>query len=182
MGWIKIDRQLKDHWIWTGEKFTRGQAWVDLLMLTNWEDATMVFNGQITHVERGQLMTTIGFLAKRWRWSENKVRRYLADLKAEGMVRTNGRPNGRANGRANGTLITIEKYTLFQDGRRTDGRADGRPNERPNGRQKKKNKEEIKNARARGSEDEPAAAIEEVEAEGMPDWFKEQMEGTFGKM
>ena len=182
MGWIKIDRQLKDHWIWTGEKFTRGQAWVDLLMLANWEDATMVFNGQITHVERGQLMTTIGFLAKRWMWSENKVRRYLADLRAEGMVRTNGRPNGRANGRANGTLITIEKYAFFQDGRRTDGRADGRANERPNGRQKKKNKEEIKNARARGSSEDPDAALEEVDAEGMPDWFKEQVEGTFGKM
>ena len=149
MGWIKIDRQLKDHWIWTGEKFTRGQAWVDLLMLANWEDATMVFNGQVTHVERGQLMTTIGYLAKRWMWSENKVRRFMADLRAEGMVRTNGRPNGRANGRANGTLITIEKYAFFQDWRRTDGRADGRPNERPNGRQKKKNKEEQKETRAR---------------------------------
>ena len=148
MGWIKIDRQLKDHWIWTGEKFTRGQAWVDLLMLANWEDATMVFNGQVTHVERGQLMTTIGYLAKRWMWSDNKVRRFMADLRAEGMVRT----NGRANGRANGTLITIEKYAFFQDGRRTDGRADGRPNERPNGRQKKKNKEEQKETRARESD------------------------------
>lgn len=183
MGWIKIDRQLKDHWIWTGEKFTRGQAWVDLLMLANWEDATIVFNGQVTGVERGQLMTTIGFLAKRWMWSENKVRRFMADLRAEGMVRTNGRPNGRANGRANGTLVTIEKYAFFQDGRRTDGRANGRPDERPNGRQKKKNKEEYKETRAReGSEGEPSAALEEVDAEEMPDWFKEQIEGTFGRM
>lgn len=174
MGWIKIDRQLKDHWIWTGEKFTRGQAWVDLLMLANWEDATMVFNGQVTRVERGQLMTTIGFLAKRWIWSENKVRRFLADLRAEGMVRTNGRPNGRANGRANGTLITIEKYAFFQDGRRTDGRANGRPNERPNGRQKKKNKEEIKeNARARSDSFEVAAPTREE---------KEELERLLGRI
>lgn len=157
MGWIKIDRQLKDHWIWTGEKFTRGQAWVDLLMLANWEDATMVFNGQVTHVERGQLMTTIGYLAKRWMWSENKVRRFMADLRAEGMVRTNGRPNGRANGRANGTLITIEKYAFFQDGRRADGRADERADGRAHGRLQKKNKEEQKETRARGG-DTPVVA------------------------
>ncbi len=183
-GYIKLHRQISDHWLWNnGEPFDKRSAWIDLLMLANWEDATIVFNGQVTHVERGQLMTTIGFLAKRWKWSDNKVRRFMADLRAEGMVRTNGRPNGRANGRANGTLITIEKYAFFQGGRRTDGRANGRTDGRTDGRQKKKNKEEYKETRAReGSVDEPSAALEEVETEAMPDWFKNQIESTFGKM
>jgi hypothetical protein len=34
-GYIKLWRRLKDSDLWLKEKFTRGQAWVDLLMLAN---------------------------------------------------------------------------------------------------------------------------------------------------
>lgn len=174
-GFIKLYRQITDHWLWNnGEPFDKRSAWIDLILMANWEATTRSFNGQVVKQDRGEVLTSIGALAKRWKWSENKVRRFMADLTAEGMVRTDGR--------AHGTSITIEKYTFFQGGRRADGRADERADGRADGRQHKKNKEEIRNARARGSVEDPDAALEESEAEAMPDWFKEQVENTFGRM
>lgn len=174
-GFIKLHRKIQDHWLWkNGEPFDKRSAWIDLLLLANWETATNSIKGIRFEQKRGEVVESISFLAKRWGWSENKVRRFIADLTAEGMV--------RADGRAYATSITIENYELFQSRRRADGRADGRADERTDGRQEKKNKEEQRNARARGSSEDPDAALEEVEAEGMPDWFKEQVEGTFGRM
>ena len=175
-GFIKLHRKIQDHWLWkNGEPFDKRSAWIDLLLLANWETATNSIKGIRFEQKRGEVVESISFLAKRWGWSENKVRRFVADLSAEGMV--------RADGRAYGTSITIENYELFQSRRRADGRANERADGRPDGRQEKKNKEELKETRAReGSVDEPAAAPEEGEAEAMPDWFKEQVENTFGRM
>lgn len=157
-GFIKLHRQIQDHWLWkNGEPFDKRSAWIDLLLLANWETATNSIKGIKFEQKRGEVVESISFLAKRWGWSENKVRRFVADLAEEGMVRAHGRPYG--------TSITIEKYELFQSRRRADGRANERAGERADGRQEKKNKEELKETRAR--EDEPqgiaSAPREEVE-------------------
>ena len=34
-GYVKIHRELLEHPIWTSEKFTRGQAWADLILKAN---------------------------------------------------------------------------------------------------------------------------------------------------
>ena len=52
-------------------------------------------------------MTSILKLSDRWKWSRGKVNRYLELLESEGMIRTERTPKG--------TLITIEKYSAFQD-------------------------------------------------------------------
>lgn len=140
-GFIKLFRQITKHWLWFADPFDRAHAWIDLLLMANWETATNCINGQVFEQKCGEVVTSISFLAKRWRWSENKVRRFLKVLTAEGMVRTDGRPYG--------TSITIENYTHFQGGRRADGRADERTDGRADGRQSKKNKEEYKETRAR---------------------------------
>lgn len=36
-GWIKLHRKLSDNPLWTCEPFTKGQAWVDLILLANHE-------------------------------------------------------------------------------------------------------------------------------------------------
>lgn len=176
-GFIKLFRQITKHWLWFADPFDRAHAWIDLLLMANWETATNSINGRVFVQERGEVVTSISFLAKRWRWSENKVRRFLKVLTAEGMVHTDGRPYG--------TSITIENYTFFQGGRRADGRADERTDGRADGRQSKKNiKKNKKEARARGSasDDTPAAALEENEPEGMPEWFKEKADNIFGRI
>lgn len=164
-GFIKLHRQIAENWLWTGEPFDRAHAWIDLLIMANWKSNKRVIGGQIVEQQRGEVITSVGALAKRWRWSENKVRRFLKALTAEGMIQANGRPYG--------TSITVENYAFFQDEERANGRANERADGRPDGRQQKNNKEEHK---------EDARAREEaVEATSPPAWFVEQVQQTFGR-
>lgn len=79
-GWIKLHRQLMDHDLWTQEPFTRGQAWVDLLMLANHASAQFRVRGNLVLVSRGEVARSEDSLAQRWHWSRNKVRRFIAEL------------------------------------------------------------------------------------------------------
>ena len=120
-GFFKLQRKLLESDLWLTEPFTKGQAWVDLIGLANFADVEK-FDGATIHVyKRGQVVTSYGTLAKRWKWSVNRVRRYMASLERAEMVRTDGTTHG--------TTITLENYALYQDtrqaNRRTDGTGDG---------------------------------------------------------
>lgn len=136
-GYIKLDRQLMDHALWQEKPFDRARAWVDLLMLANYKDHDVIYKGRLEHRKRGEVNTTIGYLALRWGWSENKVRRFIRHL--------NGSQMAHINGSTHGSTLTIENYAKYQGDRRTDGstneRTDGRTNERTDGRHDKKGKE-----------------------------------------
>ena len=57
MGWIRIYRELLDSAIWnTNEPFTKGQAWIDLLLLANFEDAEQIVGYETVKVKRGSYM------------------------------------------------------------------------------------------------------------------------------
>ena len=158
-GFVKLHRQITEHWLWNGEPFDKAHAWIDLLLMANWKTTKRMFNGGIITQERGQVVCSINGLAERWGWSPNKVRRFLKVLAAEGMVHTDGSTYG--------TTITIEKYAFFQDERRADGTADGRAD----GTQQKK-KEEIKEIK----KGQGTAACEAVP---MPEDFKAKLDTMF---
>ena len=142
-GWVKIYRSLFDDPLWTKEPFTRGQAWVDLIMMVNHEDGEFInHQGNAVKVPRGSCFTSIQKLADRWHWSPNKVRRYIGTLTDMQMVKQTGEPTG--------TLLSLVKYDDFQGGRRTGGTTDGRADGRTDGTRTRNNKEieEGKNARA----------------------------------
>lgn len=104
--YIKLNRSLYDHEIWTCEPFSKGQAWVDLLMRANWQRTEKIFRGKAYVIERGQLVTSVDALSKRWKWHRNKVSRYITLLCELGMVH-----KVRI---LCGTLLTIENYDSFQ--------------------------------------------------------------------
>lgn len=108
-GFVKIDRSLltSNIWIGTGEKFTKGQAWVDLILLAEYEDNE--YNGYARH--RGEVHRSIRWLANRWGWSPNKVDRFLRELERNRMCDKKRTPNG--------TAISLAKYRVFQDTRNT---------------------------------------------------------------
>ena len=31
-GWIKVSRAIQEHWVWDEKPFSKGQAWIDLLL------------------------------------------------------------------------------------------------------------------------------------------------------
>lgn len=102
-GWVKIHRSLIENEVWKKERFTPGQAWVDLILLANGAD-----NGEY---KRGSVYRGKDWLAKRWKWDRSTVTRYLDNLEKDGMV-TQKRTHG---GTHNATVITIVKWGFFQD-------------------------------------------------------------------
>ncbi len=117
-GWFLVGRDLKDHWVWKiKEPFDRRSAWIDLLMLANFTDFKTVYRGEIVQRKRGDVNTSIRYLAQRWGWDKRKVNRYLMALESDGMVSVNSTTDG--------TTITIENYSKWQDMRTTNSTTDG---------------------------------------------------------
>ncbi len=85
-GWISLHRKIQKHWLWKDKPFSKGQAWIDILMMVNHEDGKAYFRDLVYEVKRGERITSELQLAERWRWSRNKVRKFLDDLKKEQML------------------------------------------------------------------------------------------------
>ena len=147
-GWIKLNRSILDSKIWdSNEPFDMRSAWIDLILMANYEDKTLITRHKtVIQVKRGSLFTSVQHLADRWKWSPGRVKRFIKLLKTLEMV--------TADGLADGTLVTLVNYSKYQDWRRADGLADGLsdgPADGPaDGPRLKKEKEykEGKNARA----------------------------------
>lgn len=107
-GFIPLYRDLQNHWIWqSDEPFTKGQAWVDLLLSVNHEDKKIFVNGKIVTIHAGQMWTSYKKLGNRWNWSKERVFRYAKLLKNDGMI--------KVDATANGTLITLINYEYFNN-------------------------------------------------------------------
>ena len=153
IGYIKLSRALKDSQIWNEEPFSRGQAWVDLLMFTAFKDHSFRVRGNKVRVKRGQCGLSQLTMAQRWRWSRGKVRRFLKDLEEEEMIVQEA---GHLT-----TLITICNFERFQgDGTAddttdlpTDGTADGQQTDSRRYTKKKDKKEK----KEKNIENPPAA-------------------------
>lgn len=123
-GWIKLHRSLQDCWIWIiDEPFDKRSAWVDLLLSANHRDVKMMFNGELITIKRGQILTSIRKLCIRWKWSTNKVYRFLNQLENDFMVKRES-DNNR-------TLLSIIKYGVYQYDGNTDEHTNGNSDETP---------------------------------------------------
>jgi len=85
-GWVSIHRKIQECWIWMDEPFSRGQAWVDLLLLANHQDKKTYVDGKLVTIKTGQRLTSIRQLAERWQWSRDKVSRFLSILEGDNMI------------------------------------------------------------------------------------------------
>ncbi len=112
-GWVKLHRDLLDHEMWLSEPFTRGQAWVDLFAAVNHARRDIWLDGRIHTVERGETVTSIMSLSARWKWSRDKVRRFLGELQKAQMIRLQIDTKK--------TVISIMNYEGYQ-GSETDDR------------------------------------------------------------
>lgn len=115
-GWIKLHRRLAGHPLWLRERFTRGQAWVDLLMSAAHADHQVVRGGRLIDVRRGQVYGSQAALAERWRWTRETVSTFLRDLQKAEMISDISTVRGADIGY---TLLTIKNYEQYQE-RRSD--------------------------------------------------------------
>jgi DNA replication protein DnaD len=85
-GWISIHRQIQNHWLWGDKPFSKGQAWIDLLLMANHEDSRFLLGNQIIEAKKGDVITSEVKLMKRWGWSKSKVRAFLSLLENDSMI------------------------------------------------------------------------------------------------
>ena len=88
-GFIKLSRMFFSNELWNEARtFSSCEAWLDLIQSARFEATPrkVSIGGREVFCNRGQYPASIRFLAKRWKWTERKVRTFLSYLKKEGMI------------------------------------------------------------------------------------------------
>lgn len=106
-GYVSLYRSIWNHWLWEEKPFSKGQAWIDLLLLANYKDEKFGYKDQVIEGKRGTVYRSITFLADRWGWGRDKVSRFLRQLESDGMVEVQTSTHR--------TTIFISNYQQFQD-------------------------------------------------------------------
>ena len=116
-GWISLDRAITKHWLWQNEKFTKGQAWIDLLLWAAHTPNKQLIKGTLIHVGRGEQIRSQLTLAKAWNWDRKTVSRFLKLLEKDGMIAS------RVDHLT--SYVSICNYDSFQDNKKEDTQLKG---------------------------------------------------------
>ncbi len=112
-GWIRLYRSMLDNDLWRERRvFSRAEAWLDLLLTTNFADRKIMIAGQRITVKAGQNLNTTKYWADRWGWSRGKVKKFLDDLKEDQTI------NYETTSKY--TLVTILKWGFYQNQETTE--------------------------------------------------------------
>lgn len=102
-----MHRSILENFLWQEErKFSKAEAWLELLLTANYEDRKVLVSGQSVEVKAGQILTTMKYLAQHWGWSGSKVKLFLNLLENEEMIATKRTSKY--------TLVTILKWGFYQ--------------------------------------------------------------------
>lgn len=126
-GWIKISRDITNHWIWQDDE--RLKWWLDLLILAAWEDKKVLIGGKLHILNRGQAIISIRGLCSRWaklnedgeivsKPSLKRVHEFLNTLEQDGMIIRDFRKHQN-------TMITICNYERYQSMESDSGNTHG---------------------------------------------------------
>lgn len=85
-GYIKLYRGIRENEVIWEERATRLQAWIDLLLLANYKEKTIVQGYETVVVERGSFITSYPKLGERWGWDKRTVKRFMLLLQDNKMV------------------------------------------------------------------------------------------------
>ena len=126
-GYISLHRTLLDNPIFNSEPYTKGQAWVAILMLTNHKEGYItVKNGKMIKIERGECGFSELALSDIFKWSRGKVKRFLILLESEKMIQQKIVENH--------SIIKILNYDKFQNST-TNDTTNSTTNDTTNGQQ-----------------------------------------------
>lgn len=109
-GWIKLHRDIKNHWIYTEKrKFSKFEAWTDILLCVNHAQAKTIIKGKLITIERGESILSLDSWAHKWGWNKSAVNRFFELLKKDGMILLQNETVT--------TRITVCNYASYQDER-----------------------------------------------------------------
>lgn len=106
-GWICLHRDIRSHYLWQDKPFSKGQAFIDLLLLANHSDSRLLFGNELVFVKRGDLVTSTVKLSEYWGWSRTKVTSFLRVLEKDEMISVKS-DNKK-------TAVHIVNYEQYQD-------------------------------------------------------------------
>lgn len=113
VGWIKIDRNIRNHWIWSDPiKF---QWWFDIIMTVNYEDKKVPIGYKLFLCKRGESLMSYNEWAKRWKVSKSVVYNFFTMLKNDEMISIK---NETVTIRL--TVCNYDSYQDNQNGNKTD--------------------------------------------------------------
>jgi hypothetical protein len=172
-GYIRLSRKMLaggDLFWDEARMYSRAEAWVDLLGLASFRARSVLREGCLVSLGRGQLLASERFLCRRWSWDRGRVRRFLALLVDIERVTLNTTHQAAHLG----AILTITNYSLYQGSRTTDATTN-ETNREPGTNQprttdepkRKKEEESIKNeeagvggaSRSAKAEEPPASAL-----------------------
>jgi len=113
-GYFIIYREIFSHPIFAPEPFTEREAWVWMICTAAWQPCAIRVGSSVVNIKRGELVHSTRFLARKWRWSESRVRRFLKRLQGDAMI--------DAILTRQTTHLTICNYDKYQNMRRSDRR------------------------------------------------------------
>ena len=142
IGWIKLHRSIKDHWIYKEKrKFSKFEAWVDLILSVNHKDNTFVLGNEITECKRGMHITSKRELGLKWNWSITKVTSFLELLEKDKMISYFSDTKK--------TVISIVNYDLYQGDKKIEKLQEkNKRNSNENQEETNKNNKNLKNEKS----------------------------------
>lgn len=105
IGWIRLHRSIKEHWIYNDEK--KLKWWIDILLTVNHKDNSILIKGQLIECKRGQSVRSLDTWAKDWNTTKKTVSLFLKLLEKDKMIFVE---NLKIS-----TRLTVCNYDSYQD-------------------------------------------------------------------
>ena len=167
-GWIKIHREITDHWLWPDDR--KFKWWIDLLLMANYENGKMLKGNNLIECDRGQLVRSLDGLSRRWMVTKKTVRSFLLLLQDDDMIRIE---NVKFCTRI--TICNYDKYQETVNDHETISKRSGNDKETITTPIKEiKKKEEVKNKNKNIPENE-FSGLHKTSIKIFTDWYENKI-------
>lgn len=179
MAFIKIDRNFFEGKYWKQKRvFSQAEAWIDLVRTARFEiepETRILSNGRYITIKRGEIHASIRFLAERWSWGTDKVKRFLDAAISEQAIERR-----TEQGESILTLLNYGAYNPVGDECQTPNRTPNRtpidtPTKHPSIHQPNTRKHKLKNIRTK---EYKKYILSEINSDDFPELNKEYLEIT----
>lgn len=179
MAFIKIDRNFFEGKYWKQKRvFSQAEAWIDLVRSARFEiepETRILSSGRYITIKRGEIHASIRFLAERWSWGNDKVKRFLDAAISEQAIERR-----TEQGESIITLLNYGIYNPVGDESQTANRTPNQtpidtPTEHPSIHQPNTRKYKLKNIRTK---EYKKYILSEINSDDFPELNSEYLEIT----
>lgn len=113
-GWVSLHRKINDNFLHPKQenrKFTKYEAWIDLIMRAAHKEYEILINSQCIKLNKGEIVTSELRLAELWNWDRRTVKKFLTQLKQKLMIKT---VKVNPKNYKTSTILKVTKYAEYQ--------------------------------------------------------------------